>query len=144
VTICAGQSLTLAILPNLRALSWRISIHALEHSLRISPALRKSAMEYFLPSWQEIRSCRIFTCAEWIDCSVVCAQIVLLWRAFEACRAVSTADSATGLGACPRAGGASEVISLIEIAVVCAGFTRVGSGPGEEAEVHAGPEAAVL
>ena len=56
---------------------------------------------------------------------------------------MSTADSATGLGACPRAGGASEVISLIEIAVVCAGFTRVGSGPGEEAEVHAGPEAAV-
>ena len=35
----------------LRALSWRISIHALEYSLTISAASREPAMEYFLSFW---------------------------------------------------------------------------------------------
>jgi hypothetical protein len=35
----------------LRALSWRISIHALEYSLTISPLYGEPALEYFLSFW---------------------------------------------------------------------------------------------
>jgi hypothetical protein len=35
----------------LRALSRRISIHALEYSLTIPPALREPAVEYFRSFW---------------------------------------------------------------------------------------------
>jgi SAM-dependent methyltransferase len=66
-----------------RALSWRISIHALEYSLTISPPCGSLAVEYLPSFWWEIRSptlrCRLFAEVGACGCSRTSGSVRPVW-----------------------------------------------------------------